>query len=130
MPDYRQTGDKPMRPQDNLGADVQIESEAIANDTWAQTLLKDLGAYFKNVDKEGDTEYMGTFCTHIYKSKDLQTSNGQYGVAMVNQFTFGSDQVNEYIAMMALSNLGVEMRKRYGRAHHTTDTKDKRGQGN
>lgn len=114
-----------MRPQDMLGNAVKLEAKSLENDKWAQNMLKDLGLYFSKNDNEHDNVYLGSFAVHIYKSKDLMTSDGKYGAAMVNQFNL--NDTNEYLVMMAVNNLGVEIAKKFGRKHKTTDQNDKRG---
>lgn len=126
MPTHGVSGAKPMRPQDHLGTDVKLDSKQLDNDPWAQKMLREIGKTMEN-DNERDGVYMGSIAIHFYKSKDMQTVAGQYGVAMKTQMCIGT--LNEYIAMMGVSNLAVEMRKYFGRAHKTTDQNDKRGQG-
>jgi len=115
---------KPVRPQDMLGTDVRMDSKTLEPDVWANTLLKDCGRSMES-DRERDGVYIGSFAVHVYKSKDMQTASGQYGVAFKTQLCIGD--LNEYITMTAVSNLAVEVRKYYGRNHKTTDQNDKRG---
>jgi len=123
MPDFRQSGEKPMRPQDHLGLDVTIDREVLENDTWAQNMLKEIG---KTMTPDQHT-YMGSMALHFYKTANENLVTRSYDVATKQQLTLGD--LNEYLANMGLSNLLIEVKRHFGRVHKTTDGKDRRGQG-
>lgn len=128
MPDMGQSGDKPLRSQDHLGNEIKITSKTLEQDTRAELMLRDIGEGFKNADKQGDSDYLGSIAIHYYKSKDLQTVTGQYGVAIITQTAIAD--MNEYITMMGISNAVITLKQRFGRKHRTTDTNDQRGTEN
>lgn len=119
MPTHGFSGDKPKRMQDHLGGDVRLESEIAENDPWAHKMLRDVGTSMC----PADANYMGSMAVHYYKT-DGDLLRTEYSIFIKNQFALGD--MNESIAMMGVSNLALEMRKRYGRAHKTTDPKDRR----
>lgn len=128
MPDIGQSGDKPMRSQDYLGNEVKITSKTLEENKRLELILRDIGESFKNADREGDSDYMGSIAVHYYKSKELTAVDGKYGVAIITQTAVGD--MNEYITMMGISNAVITLKQRFGRAHKTTDTNDKRGTEN
>ena len=119
------TGEKPKKPHQHLGTDVKLTSKALENDKWAQRVLRDLGQYFGNLDREQDVEYLGSVAIHVYRSTATVTGAGKYGMAQVNQLAIGD--ISEFWLNAALSNFIIEIKKHYGRRHLTTDTADTRG---
>lgn len=122
MPDFRQSGDKPLRPQDNLGPNVEITDMPLV-DPWAQNTLRDIG---KAITPAQHT-YMGSVAIHYFRTGTdaVLTDNKVGDVALAQQLCLSD--INEYIAMMGLSDMAVKMRQHYGRSHSTRDTKDRRG---
>lgn len=122
MPDFRQTGDKPKRAQDHLGADVEITDEQLV-DPWAVDMLKEIG----KVMTPAEHTYMGSIATHYYRTGEgkVITDNKVGDVALAQQVCLSD--INEFIAMMGLSDMAVKVRQHYGRSNKTTDLKDKRG---
>lgn len=119
MSDFRQSGERPMRPQDHLGPEVKIERQDLENDQWAQTTLKDIGKTMK----QAQHVYMGSVAVHFYRTQE-NVLTGEHELALKNQLALAD--ITEAVASMALANLAVEMKRHYGRSHKTTDTKDKR----
>ncbi len=70
---------------------------------------------------------MGSVSTHYYRTGEgkVVTDNKVGDVALAQQVCLSD--INEYIAMMGLSDLAIKIRQHYGRAHSTADLKDKRG---
>lgn len=120
MPDFRQSGDKPLRPQDHLGMDVELATKE-APDAWASNMLNEIGRTIC----PPDMKYLGAMAVYIYREDGGMVKN-KYELATKQAINL--NDTNEAIAGMSLSNLMIEMRKFYGRSHKTTDTKDKRGQ--
>jgi hypothetical protein len=120
MTQLGKSGNKPMRPQDMLGQDVNITAEEVENDPWAHKMLREVG---KTMTESG-YDYMGSITVHMYKTTALQHSDGTYGCAFKTQLDLGD--TNEFIVMTGVSNLALEVRKRFGRSHKTTDQRDKR----
>lgn len=122
MPDFRQSGTKPLRPQDMLGPSVEITDQAMI-DPWSQATLKDIG---KSMTPAEHT-YMGSVATHYYRTGEgkVITDNKVGDVALVQQVCLSD--INEYIAMMGVADLGIKVKQYYGRTHKTADAKDARG---
>lgn len=132
MPDFRQSGDKPQRPQDHLGLDVKIDQEDIENDAWMQTVLKDVA---KNCPPSPQHIYMGSIAVHMWRTPErvvltpgMEGGERLHDVANVIQIAVGD--TNEYIANMTLANVMVRLKQHFGRKHSTRDLNDGRTKGN
>ena len=111
-----------MRPQDHLGPDVVITDEALV-DGWAQATLKDVG---KSMTPAEHT-YLGSVATHYYRTGEgkILTDNKVGDVALAQQVCLGD--LNEFIAMMGVSDLAIKIKQFYNRSHSTRDANDRRG---
>lgn len=120
------SGDKPKRPHDHLGLDVETSRESVENDPWAQAMLQEVG---KVLVKAAGPEhiYQGSIAIHFCRTSGnmVQTS---YEIAHVMQWCVGD--MNEAVLNAGLANLVTEFKRQMGRDFKTTDSKDKRGQGN
>lgn len=115
------TGGKPIRPQDQLGLDVKMESKELGSDPWAYKMIGEIGKQFT----PDDMEYMGSIAIHYYKTKSDTLAVDRYSVATAHQIAVGD--MREYIAVMGVTNLVVKIKEYYGRVHRTRDPNDKRG---
>lgn len=114
-------GPRPKRLRENLGLDVKLKTEALAPDEWATTSLKTLGQALK----QGENSYLGSIAIHYYRTPDRRLG-GEYEVQTVQQVSIGD--LNEYIALMGVQNLTIELRKHYGHSTKTLDKNDQRGE--
>ena len=107
------TNEKPKKLYQHLGMDVKLENTRLI-DPPAQAMLKRVGSEIKPAMHT----YAGSVAVHIYLNElgaELST---------ISQVCLGD--VNEGVALVALSNLQIEMKKHYGRRNSTTDKNDKR----
>lgn len=109
----------------NLGIDVELETEVLEDDKWANTMLQEVGGTMK-VD---GLNYVGSIAVHYYlDSKALLKSS--YELASKTQITF-KEQISEQLALMGFNNAVIAVRKHFnpGYKFRTTRKGDKRGVG-
>lgn len=121
MPVHGVSGSKPMRPQDALGLDVKLESKDLENDEWVQSLLRETG----RAQAETGMEYLGSIAVHYYKSDSVDQLSGRYAAFTKSQIAIGT--LNEALTNMGISNLVIELKKRFNRSTKTMDSLDRRG---
>jgi hypothetical protein len=111
-----------MRHQDFLGPDVELTDSALV-DPWATNMLKEIG---KAITPNEHT-YLGSVACHYYRTgTNAVIIDKKVGdVALAQQICLAD--INEYIAMMGVADLGIKVKQHYGHSHKTTDVKDKRG---
>ena len=128
MPDFRQTGEKPLRPHDNQGGlGVKLESKTLENDPWAQRMLKDTG---KAMKPGNEYEYLGSVAIHWYSTKSRSVllpdgaSEDLHTLAVKHQFCISD--LSKAAVNTGIGQFLVELKKFFGGKHSTTDKNDMR----
>jgi hypothetical protein len=127
VPDFRQSGEKPLRPHDNQGLGIKLESKTLENDPWAQNMLKEIG---RTMTPGSDYQYMGSIALHWYVTQThvvlVPGEGAQPRHTMATKQQFCVSGLSQAAVNTGVGQLLVELKKHYGGKHSTRDTNDLR----
>ena len=106
--------EKPKKPYNALGPQVQVKVKQLENDPWAQEALRAVG---DSMAQDGMT-YLGSACIHFYSTERTILTTKQEG-AYKYQFALG-DMQESFVLYGAYEFLKAIGRK-FGREQKTND---------
>lgn len=114
------SGEKPKKPYQQLGPDVEISTKGIDSDKWADERLREVGKAMT----QGGMEYIGSCAIHWYKT-DSKLALDKYDLDIKQQFCVGD--MNVAVLSTGISAFVMTVQRDFmGRTLKSTDSKDKR----
>lgn len=108
----------------SLGPNVEMGSETLENDTWANKMLKDIGDTLTKKQQNAGMEYLGSFAVHIVATKGMGL-DGKMSMASLTQICV-DENCSEKLMVLALSNATIQLRRAYNPNAGTGHRFDKR----
>lgn len=102
-----------MRANDFLsqqGPDVELTSEKMDKDPWANKMLKEIGNVVTKPQQNQGMKYLGSFAFHIFADQGLPIT-GKMSMGSITQINI-EEECSERLATLAFNN-GVLQLRRY-----------------
>lgn len=119
MNDFK-PGAKPHQLHKEFGPKVELTTESLGRDEWAETNLRAVGSALA----QGDMEYLGSYAVHVYASPVSDGLSAELDT--ITQTSLAG--VSEKAVGIATQNAVIALARYFGREYKTRDPQDLRGQ--
>lgn len=92
----------------SLGPDVELTSEKMEKDPWADKMLREIGKILTTQQQNAGQDYLGSFAFHLFADSN-RNLKGQYQMGSITQIAV--DDVAETLATLAFNNGVIALRK-------------------
>jgi hypothetical protein len=107
----------------NLGVDVQMTSEGMETDVWANNTLRDIGKTITGKQQVAGQQYLGSFAVHLFADTN-RMAKAKYEMGSITQIAI--DDVSEHLVTLGFNNAMIALRKYFNPDFKSGRRNDKR----